>query len=124
MWRSDGTYTGHSHCRSSFEYSISASSDDVAALTEEEYHILDAIHSHFDRYTVYSTPGKLAWGVGLKVGDTVLARLPLKGERGFGGGQQDLYTAAIIRWYSDVKLEYVTKKYMFGVEITVSIHCH
>ncbi len=38
----------------------------MAPLTEED-RILDAISSADDRYTVYSTPGKLAWGgVGLK----------------------------------------------------------
>ena len=119
MTRSGGrSYSGpHTHRLLYLQSSLSLSSDEVAALTEEECHILDAILYDADRYTVYSTPGKLAWGVGLKVGDIVLARLLPKG--GCGGGQQDLYTAAIIRWCGHVTLFRGTQ-YMFGVEITVS----
>ena len=51
--------------------------------------ILDAIPNRAARYAVYST---LEWGVGLKVGDTVLARLPDS-----NGGKEE-YTTAIIRW--------------------------
>ena len=118
----DGRYRCHSHLLDDLAISISVSSDEVAPLTEEECRILDAIDSDADRYTVYSTPGKLAWGLGLNVGDTVLARLPPQGGRGSsgGGGHQDLYTAAIIRWCGDVGYG----GYLFGVEITVSIHCH
>ncbi len=75
---------------------LTLDSAEVAILTEEECLILDAVDSDADQYAMYSAPGKLAWGVGLKVGDTVLARLPPKGGRGSSGGggeQQDLYTA-------------------------------
>ncbi len=54
------------------------------------------------------------------MGDTVLARLPPAGALS-DGGQQDSYTTAIIRWCG-----IATNKYMFGVEITVSVlsvHC-
>ena len=115
---SNGRYSGHSHCRLCYMHPLSASSDEVAPLTEEECRVLDAIDSPDDRYTVYSTPGKLAWGVGLKVGDTVLARLPpqvISREV-----QQDIYTAAIIRLHGNVGFN----GYLFGVEITVSVHCH
>ena len=80
----NGNYRGHSH-KSHDVYMLQnmsdlVSSDNVAPLTEEECLILDAIgpgiKDDADRYTVYSTPGKLAWGVGLKVGDIVLAQLP------------------------------------------------
>ena len=75
-------------------------------------------------YTVYSTPGLLTWGVGLKVGDTVLARLPDKSGRGHSAGaQQDQYATAIIRWIGrPTRLS----KCQFGVEIVVStiLHCH
>ena len=110
----DGYYYSHSHGMSMpYKYRRSRLEDqDVAALTEEECIILDGIGSLADRYTVYSTPGKLAWGVGLKVGDTVLAQLP---RRGSSAGVQ--YTAAVIRWAG------VTwhSGHRFGVEITVGI---
>ena len=109
----DNNYITHSHSnRESSTEIVSASSDEVAALTEEECRILDAINSDSDRYTVYSTPGKLTWGLGLKVGDTVMAKLPPRGWR----DSQD-YTTAVIRCCDGVgKWE----KYLFGIEITVS----
>ncbi len=97
--------------------------DDVAPLTQEEYHLLDAILSPATRFAVYSTPGKLAWGVGLKMGDTVLARLPPKSGRGSPPAdrlspqqlQREEFSMAVIRWSG-----LVGKKHMFGLEITVS----
>ena len=95
--------------------SLSVPSDEVAALTKEECRVLDAIDFAADRYTVYSTPGKVAWGLGLKVGDTVLARLPPQGRCGSFGE----HTGAIIRWCGEVEMLGETN-YLFGVEITVS----
>ncbi len=121
----NGRYTHHSHYTGYRSIdSISAGSDEVAALTEEECRILDAVDGDADRYTVYSTPGKLAWGLGLKVGDTVLARLPPKGAPS-DGGQQDSYTTAIIRWCG-IAHGNIRNEYQFGAEITVSVqrvHC-
>ena len=117
--KSDGRYHPHSHSRKFVDDSLSASSDEVAALTEKECRILDAIDSLADRYSVYSTPGKLSWGVGLNVGDTVLARMPLKGSSG-SGRQQDLYSTAIFRWCGDVDDRLGDWSHCFGVEITVS----
>ncbi len=118
--KQDGRYSAHSHWLLLHHISISLRSAEVAPLSKNECHILDAIPYDDVRYTVYSTPGKLAWGVGLKVGDTVLARLPPKSL--FGGGvEQDLYTAAIIRWYGNVMKH--GQCYQFGVEITVSVQC-
>jgi hypothetical protein len=106
---------------------------EVAPLTKLECSILDAIESPADRYTAYVTPGKLAWGARLKVGDTVLARLPLKGGRGLSGDgskeQQALYTTATLRWHGNIDDGAVdtgssimdTTVYLFGVEITVSV---
>ena len=59
-----------------------------------------------------STP--VEWGVGLKVGDTVLGKLPDKRGHGSSGGDQ--YTTAIIRWIGMASWE----GHRFGVEITVS----
>ena len=117
---SDGAYL-HSHGCFFLEDRISLSCGDVAPLTKEECHILDAIDSAADRYAVYSTPGKLAWGVGLKVDDTVLAKLPPKNGQGSSGDgeQQAIYTTAIIRWCGDI--EKIGPIRVFGVEITVCI---
>ena len=112
-------YHGHHLVRiSSFPQRLSA--QDVAPLTEEECKILDGIGDRATRYTVYSTPGLLAWGVGLKVGDTVLARLPDKSGRGHSAGaQQDQYATAIIRWTGQAS---IITGHKFGVEITVSFY--
>ena len=75
----------------------------MAALSEEECVVLDGIGSYADCYTVYSTPGKLKWGCGLKV----------------GGEQQHQYTTAIIRWCGKTDPFNI---YQFGVEITVCIY--
>ena len=118
--RSDGSYYQHSH-RYFFliHPSLRCSADEVAALSKEEYVVLEAIDSDADRYTVYSTPGKLKWGCGLKVGDTVLARLPGGSGRGSSsGGQQHQYTTAIIRWCGETDFD----GYKFGVEITVCMY--
>ena len=111
--RSDGSYY---HCHGLARLTappLLCSADKVAALSEEEYVVLDGIDSDADRYAVYGTPGMLKWGCGLKVGDTVLALLPDGSGRGSSGGGQ--YTTAIIRWCG--KADYAGHK--FGVEITV-----
>ena len=112
---SDGRYQGHTHCLDrAFAVPTRIADSDLGPLDEEQCVILDAIYSIDVRYTVYSTPGLLEWGVGLKVGDTVLAQLPQgRRRRGPAGGFQ--YTTAIIRWIG--MDEY---SYKFGVEITVS----
>jgi hypothetical protein len=116
---SDSKYAPHFHSKyTQVVDPISADSDEVAPLTEEECRILDAIGSPADRYTVYSTPEKLAWGMRLKVGDTVLARLPPRGLRVTSGGRGH-YTSAIIRWYGDIEVNDDDEKYLFGMEITV-----
>ena len=121
--RSDGSYYQHSHRYIPFMIDplprCTCSADEVAALSKEECVVLDGTNSDADRYTIYSTPGKLKWGCGLKVGDTVLARLPDGSGRGSsGGGQQHQYTTAIIRWCGET--DYVGHK--FGVEITVCMN--
>jgi hypothetical protein len=93
---------------------------DVDDLTEKQCMLLDAIPSNDDCYAVYSTPGKLEWGVGLKVGDTVLAQLPDRSGRGSSGGGQEGYSAAIIRWIGEVNGGDDQHHY-FGVEIKVSV---
>ena len=94
-WSEDG-YESHSHFvpyRPPSNRTVGNS--DLAPLTEEECVILDALPDSAARFAVYSTPGKLEWGVGLRVGDTVLARLPNS-----NGGKEE-YTTAIIRWIGD-----------------------
>ena len=114
VWSKDG-YESHTHSLRSFpQRNRTVGDSDLAPLTEEECVILDAIPNEATRFAVYSTPGKLEWGVGLKVGDTVLARLPDS-----HGGKEE-YTTAIIRWIGDP--EYGHKQ--FGVEIKVGVLCH
>ncbi len=86
---------------------------DVAPLNEVECYLLDGVQSAADPYEVYNTPGKLEWGKGLRVGDTVLAQLR-------DGGQQHQYTTAIIRWCGKI-IHIVGDPYRYGVEIMVSI---
>ena len=118
--QSDGSYCDHSHRFLLLQTNpLRCNADEVAALSKEECVVLYGIDSDADRYTVYSTPGKLKWGCGLKVGDTVLARLPGGSGRGSsGGGQQHQYTTAIIRWCGET--DYKRRK--FGVEITVCMN--
>ena len=112
--RSDGRHYLHSH-RLPFQKPPTRIADsDLAPLDEEQCVILNCINSDDVRYTVYSTPGLLEWGVGLKVGDTVLAQLPDRSGRGTSGGDQ--YTTAIIRWIG----VNAWHEHRFGVEITVS----
>ena len=114
--QSDGSYFRHSHVYV-FPHGppLRCTIDEVAALSEEECVVLDGIDYAAHRYTVYSTPGKLKWGCGLKVGDTILARLPGRNGHGSSGGGQQHHTTAIIRWYGETEGD----DHRFGVEITV-----
>ena len=111
---SDGRYNYHSHSMVHVRERNRIADSDLAPLDEEQCVILDAINSVDVCYTVYSTPGLLEWGVGLKVGNTVLAQLPNRSGRGSSGGDQ--YTTAIIRWIGMT----IYDEHRFGVEITVS----
>ena len=114
--RSDGRHHYHTHRNLlPIRNNIRIADSDLAPLDEEQCAILDGIGSVDVRYTVYSTPGLLEWGVGLKVGDTVLAQLPNRSGRGSSGGDQ--YTTAIIRW---IGIDIWMGKHRFGVKITVS----
>ncbi len=121
----NGQYRHHSHSASTTRGLIPLRSKEVVPLTEKECRILGAISYRVNRYTVYNTPGKLAWGVGLKVGDTVLTKLsslslPYWARSSGGGGQKDFNIAATIRWCGCVPT-FVGERYMFGAEIRVSV---
>ena len=113
----DGMFIGHSHLW--YTEIISIRTEAAAPLSRSECVLLDAIAPGFrddeSRYTVYSTPGKLAWGVGLKVGDTVLARLPDDDDGGMAGHNE--YTTAVIRAVGVD--EQLGRRTLFGVEIMV-----
>ncbi len=120
-----GFYARHTH-QGNIKYrpKFGFSDGDVAPLSEVECDLLYGIDSDADRYEVYNTPGKLKWGRNLKVGDTVLARLPGLSQHGSSDGeQQHQYTTAIIRWCSLLyhAIEYA---YTFGVEIVVSSYVY
>ena len=110
----EGKYSGHSHLQ--YIATDSVFSEAVAPLTEKECMLLDAISFAADddaaRYVVYRTPGKLAWGEGLKVGDTVLARVSLSAAE-----PQDQYRGAVVRSIG-IEDEF-SRHSLFGVEITV-----
>ena len=114
----DGRHNSHTHGRLLRRHPIIRIADsDLAPLDEEQCVILDSIDSDDVRYTVYSTPGLLEWGVGLKVGDTVLAKLTNKNGDGSSGGDQ--YTTAITRWIGIMDRLIMSGQH-YGVEITVS----
>ena len=112
--RIDGRHYLHTHKLDFVAPPTRITDSDLAPLDKKQCAILEAIVSATDCYTVYSTPGLLEWGVGLKVGDTVLAQLPNRSGRGSSGGDQ--YTTAIIRWIGVDAVD----GHLFGVEITVS----
>lgn len=112
--RSNGFCYGHSHHHDIYtsDLPIVPVIGEVRTLTEEECYLLDAIKNNDYRYTVYNTPGKLIWGVGLKVGDNVLAQLP----------NRENFAAATIRFAQ--KIGKIGQRHIFGVEITVSLFPH
>ena len=116
-------YRRHSHDLLFISPPIRIAAGDLAGLTEEECLLLDSVYDAAARYAVYSTPGRLQWGVGLQVGDTVLARLPeerRREERGSGRGSTqgggEEYATAIIKWKGMTGYD----GQRFGVEIMVS----
>ena len=109
------------------EQTISCTSSEVVQLSPTECRLLDAIYSPADRCTEYFCPGKLPWGVSLKVGDTVLAQLPdpdIRGRResiGRLGEKYEMqYATAVIRW-SGVVQDVYGDIHRFGVEIMVRL---
>ena len=118
-WRG-GSYWGHTHLWYVSLESVNFSADEVAPLTEDECVLLDAIGNHAnadnDCYTVYNTPGKLAWGLGLRVGDEVFARLPRSFLHVSSDGPQECL--AVVRSVTPVKDPYGERR-LFGVEIKV-----
>ena len=99
------------------------SQKEVVAVTYSQYELLEAIEPPSARYSVYFTPGKLAWGLKLSVGDPVQVLLPdLQQRRGSNtSGQLQLkksYVAAVVRWKGTVSEPY-TDVHRFGVEIMV-----
>ncbi len=127
----DGSYEWHKHrhrfYRGDRPSTIRCDNDgDVAPLSEVECYLLDGILANASRYEVYSTPGKLEWGRSLKVGDTVLARLPVPNLITWHGSSisrhqhQHQYMNAIIRWCGSIG----NRGYMFGVEIMVSSYVY
>ena len=115
----DGSHHCHTHGPyQNLRYTEIADSD-LGPLNEEQCVILENIFQLDVRYTVYSIPGLLEWGVGLKVGDIVLAQLPDRssGRGSSPGGMQ--YTTAIIRWIGMPGSLHGLHR--FGVEIMVSV---
>ena len=87
-------YEEHSHSTILQAKPVGISSKKVAPLTEKECLLLDAIASPEVRYNVHTSPGLLEWAVGLKEGETVLARL----SKHSSDNQDCLYVTVVIRW--------------------------
>ena len=81
----------------------------VSPLPLEEYRLLKAIDSTFDRFNVFINGDWLEWGVKLKVNDQVNVRLP-------GPNPNPNWSLAVIRYKGEVKSLPGTN---FGVEIYV-----
>ena len=102
---------------------VLCTSNEVVPVSYEQYGLLKAIDSPAECYSTYFTPGKLAWGLALKMGDSVHVRLPDKKKR--CGSMTTLhrnrpqYCAAVVRWIGEVCEPY-RDIHRFGVEITVS----
>lgn len=112
-----GGYGEHSHHLPTPSDLFNYPHENLAPLTEAECLLLDVIWLPEARDNVYRSPGKLKWGLGLKVGDTVLAQLLLPGKKNVCGSSGSVkYAAAIIKWYGEV----VSSRQMIGVEIMVS----
>ena len=106
-WRA-GSYYEHSHLWYTDLEGVSFKPDDLHPLTEEECVLLDAIEYPVDdRYAAHNA---LAWGVGLKVGDIVMARLQR--------GGNTLHSNGVVR--SIGVHELYGDRSLFGIEITVS----
>lgn len=86
---------------------VSADSE-VAALTDREFALLQAIEKRRTRYGVHQS-GKCSWGAGLKVNDSVNVSL----------SKPDVQVYAAIRYIGQIRGYNGT---MFGVEIVVSPH--
>ena len=81
----------------------------VSPLPPEEYQLLKAIDSTFDRFNVFVNSDWLEWGVKLKVNDQVYVRLP-------GPNLNPDWSLAIVRYKGEVKS---LPGINFGVEICV-----
>ena len=93
--------------RHSITLRIREDAGDVLNLSKDEAQLLSAIPVPTDRYTVYTTPGKIGWGLGLKNDDTVYIHL------------RDVHCVAATVQYKGHLEGYGHDKIMFGVEIKV-----
>ena len=86
--------------------------DDVTPLSPEDYPLLKAIESPFDRFRVFFDPQWLEWGANLNVNSQVYIRLPSPNASLF------TWSAAVVRFKGPVKTLPGTT---FGAEIMVSV---
>ena len=101
---------------------VSFKSNEIMPVSREEYELLGSIDSPDECYSTYFTPGKLAWGLALKVGDCVHVRLPDRKKRSDSNTSLHLnfprYCAAVVRWIGEASEPY-RDIHRFGVEIMV-----
>ena len=85
--------------------------DNISPLNIDDYHLLKAIESPFDRWKVFSDPHWLEWGASLKLGSLVYVRLPSP------NASEPTWSHVIIRYKGPVKNHFGMN---FGVEIMVN----
>ena len=110
--RSDGSQHNYSLERDP-NVTLYAMEDDISPLNVDDYRLLRAIDSPFDRFRVFSDPHWLEWGARLNIGDQIYVRLPSPNVSGSTN-----WSFAIVRYKGAVETLPGTN---FGVEIMVSI---
>ena len=84
--------------------------DNIFPLSIDDYHLLTAIESRFNRFFVFSMSQWLEWGTNLKVNDHVYISLPIP-------NTSSIWSTGIVRYRGFVK---TLPGIHFGVELTVS----
>lgn len=106
--KKNGDFREHSHWTSKPTAGIELNDDEVGPLTEKQCKLLDAIEEASNRYELYKSE-RLLWGLKLKKGDLVLAKLPSSGSS---------HVPSIVRWAGMTDCGH-----RFGVEIVVRVAC-
>ena len=84
--------------------------ENVSPLGEDDFKLLEAIASTYDRYAVFSSLNKLSWGANLRRGSRVYVKMHIP-------PNNHISAEAIVRYRGDVE---GLPGRNFGVEITVS----
>ena len=111
--RSDGVKPNYSVDRDP-TVTLYAVKNNVSSLSREDYLLLRAIESPFDRFRVFSDPHWLVWGASLHVNSQVYVCIPDPGH----SDSASTWSIAVVRYRGAVKTLPGTT---FGVEIMVCV---